>query len=204
MKIKTFQNFGIACDTYLLTDGGEGALVDCSVKWEKIKPALEAEGARLKYILLTHGHFDHIAAVDEIRDATGAAVVVSREDADFLGDPEKNGSLFLLSSAVSAGPADAFVRDGDKLTVGDTTLTVMATPGHTAGSVCYLTDTCVFSGDTLFCRNIGRTDLYSGDEREIFESLEALCTLDPSLTVCPGHGESTTIGDEIRNNPYLN
>ncbi|MDE6723040.1 MAG: MBL fold metallo-hydrolase [Eubacterium sp.] len=187
---------------YLLTDeeSGKSALVDCTDASDKMLSFLE--NADLEYILLTHGHYDHIGGVKEIKERFKAKVVISEADADMLSSSR-------LSLAVFCGGvhhdtnAELLVKDGNVITLGKTDIKVMATPGHTKGGVCYIADDVIFTGDTLFCCSCGRTDFPGGSFSEIKDSLQRLASLDKNYKIYPGHEEFSTLDFEKQNNPYM-
>lgn len=164
---------------------------------------LERDGLRADHIINTHGHIDHIAGNRAIKEATGADILIHRDDADRLGDGQLNGS-FLFGMDIKSPPADRLLEDGDVIELGGLMLKVLHTPGHTPGGICLLVDGTVFSGDTLFAGSVGRTDLPGGSEGDIIRSIKGkLLTLPEDTSVRPGHGPRTTIGKERTNNPYI-
>lgn len=191
---------GFVTNTYIVTDEetGEAAVVDPGVNDEKLIEKLKDN--KVKYILLTHGHFDHIGGVNFVKDRTGAKVVVHREDEEMLNDSKKN-------CGENADPifADVLVEDGSKMMLGNSEITVLHTPGHTKGGVCYIfpKDRVLFSGDTLFKLTAGRTDLYGGNPRTELMSLEKIGKLDGDYMVYPGHDDSTTLDFERQYNRYM-
>ncbi len=155
-------------------------------------------------ILLTHGHFDHIMGVEGLRTQFGIPVYVHEDDADMLERPQLNaGAMIGVSISVQA---DQTVKDGDVLHLAGMEIHVLHTPGHTPGGVCYYfpKEEVVFSGDTLFCGSVGRTDLPGGSMSALIRSVREKVFKLPDLTVVyTGHGEPTKIGDEKRCNPFI-
>lgn len=191
-------SFGSNC--YLLISGNQAAVVDPSADADVIlKKALE-KGATLQYILLTHGHFDHICSLDSLREKVDIPAYIHKGDADMPSDSHKNAfSIFFGQERTYRSP-EKILGDGDVLTLGDETIRVLHTPGHTEGSVCYLCgEKILITGDTLFDRGFGRYDLYGGDPYKLRHSLKRLSQLDRSLTVYAGHGSPTDLGDAIQN-----
>ena len=172
------------------------AVIDPGDEYPKLRRALG--GRRVAAILLTHGHFDHIMAAGEMAREYGAPVYVGREDQTMLNDPFTNGRAGLMGIAHMDGPAIAAQPFDDALSVAGLTFDVLPTPGHSRGSVClYLpAEDALFSGDTLFNAGFGRMDLHGGSPRQMRDSLMRLFKLPPQTRVYPGHGMSTTIGDE--------
>ena len=208
MKIVRIQAEGYGANCWVLIDekSGHYALIDPSATGEAFSQFIEKRGLKkenLKYILLTHGHFDHITGADEIRDMTGAPLAVHEKDADCLTDPDKNAYKYFFREDLILRPAEIQLKDGDVLTLGESEIRVMHTPGHTLGSVCYFCGDVIFTGDTLFDRSIGRTDLYGGSQATIEESLRALISLGGDYGIYPGHGSVSTLSKQIKFNPYL-
>ena len=160
---------------------------------------------KVKQILNTHGHVDHISGNGILKKATGASILIHREDAPMLSDPSRNLS-YMLGRSVISPKSDRLVEDGETVKVGDLKFIVIHTPGHTKGSISLFSERerVVFTGDTLFAGSIGRTDLPSSSFNEIMHSLrEKLMGLPNETVVYPGHGEKTTIGREKETNPFL-
>ncbi|MBE6714545.1 MAG: MBL fold metallo-hydrolase [Ruminococcaceae bacterium] len=200
------EGYGANCWVIIDEESGEFALIDPSPTGKSFLGFLEKRGMDkkdLKYILLTHGHFDHITGADEIRDATGAPLCVHEADSDCLYDPDKNAYKYFFREDLILRPAEIILRDGDALRLGNNEIKVMHTPGHTKGSVCYFTGDSIYTGDTLFDRSIGRTDLFGGSMFEIENSLRALCALEHDYNIYPGHGSVSTLFKQIKFNPYL-
>ncbi len=197
---------GFTINNYIVTDveTGETAVVDPSLPEEKLLEKLN--GKNVKYILLTHGHFDHICGVKMVKDNTDAKIVIHKDDDIMLHDTNTN--EFDVNCQGYAFPevdADIFTEDGTELMLGNTKITVMHTPGHSMGSVCYLfkEDLVMFSGDTLFKLCAGRADLYGGSGRQVLRSLANLGELEGNYKVYPGHEDDTTLDFERENNRYM-
>jgi hydroxyacylglutathione hydrolase len=157
-------------------------------------------------ILLTHAHFDHIGGVDEIRKLKGCPVYIHDLEADWLTDAKKNGSLHWseVTPPISTEPAEFALAEGMKLELLGISFKVFHTPGHSPGSVSFLWENHLFSGDVLFKMSVGRSDLPGGSERVLYDSIKLkLFKLDDAVKVYPGHGPRTTIGYEKANNPFV-
>jgi len=195
----------LGSNCYLLEDSGHALIVDPSVPAASILRRLEADGCTPDGILLTHGHFDHVMSIDTLRDACpGLSVFIHRADAPMLTDDDKNAFSTFFGKARAWRPADVLLEDGQALTVGNATLTVIHTPGHSPGSSCFLcaADGILVTGDTLFADNIGRCDLWGGDHATMMQSLRRLRTLDGALTIYPGHGDTNALSRALDNAFY--
>ncbi len=201
MIINTFTAGPIDANNYLLTDNDEAVLIDCSEAKPEVLSALK--GKKLKFILLTHGHFDHVLGVNEMREKSGAKVLINKEDVVRMNESADIMRTFGVQG-VETPKADDFLNDGDTLKFGNTEIKVIATPGHTQGCVCYLIDGKLFSGDTLFKESVGRCDLPGGNFQKLSDSVKnRLFTLDDNTIVYPGHGPETTIGHEKKYNEII-
>lgn len=204
MNVTYFSVGGLSTNCYIVSDdSGHAAIIDPGGDARRILNAVKDKNLTVDVILLTHAHFDHIMAVEEIRVATAAQLCVGAGDAPMLGDVQVNLSAMVYPTQAVELTADRLLLEGDTVCFGNATLTVMETPGHTRGGVCYLGEDVLFSGDTLFAGSIGRTDLPGGDMTVLRRSLARLAALDGDFTVYPGHGEETTLSFEKAANPYL-
>jgi glyoxylase-like metal-dependent hydrolase (beta-lactamase superfamily II) len=194
-------------NTYLITDEatGDAAIVDTGETSELVDNLLALNPQpNIKMILLTHGHLDHAGALVKLQQAFDVPTYLPRlerplfdtlpQQGDWFGAPHMNRPC---------GRIDHYVDDGDKIQLGDTTLSFISTPGHTPGQGCYYDDSDIFVGDTLFAGSIGRTDLPMGDHELMMKSLDKLSKLSDQLVVHSGHGPTTTIGQEKQTNPFL-
>lgn len=178
-------------------------VVDAPADADKIIEFADEKGVKITDIFLTHGHFDHILALKELKEKTGATISMFEKTEALMADSEKNmGGL--VGVKCEFVKADRFLYNCEEIDFYGNKIKVIHTPGHTEDSVCYLNEKTLISGDTLFRFSVGRTDGPTGNgEEEIFSIREKLMTLDDDVKVYPGHGEETTIGEERRGNPYI-
>jgi len=208
VRIVRVQVGPLESNCWVVSSGPDPAIViDPGADLDRI---LDAIGARdVAAIVLTHCHFDHLAAASGLVATTGAPLMVHRDDAEFVTTAEgTGGSLFGFDSAVTSAPQRA-LADGDVVTAGTLSMEILHTPGHTPGGICLLVTMPaddaqhLFSGDTLFAGSVGRTDFPRGDARALMRSLATkLAALPPETVVHPGHGPETTIAREARINPF--
>lgn len=205
MLVKKLVVGDLQTNCYILGDekSKEGVLIDPGGEPEKIEKLIQDEGLNIKYIILTHGHADHIAALSQLKENTNASILIHPADSDMLVEPSYNLSFFTGENLVCP-EADRFLNDGDKITVGALELEVLHTPGHSPGGISLFLDKVIFTGDTLFCEGIGRTDLPGASHTQLLHSIKNKILKKPDDTVVyPGHGPETTIGEEKRNNPWI-
>ncbi len=204
MNVTYFSVGQLGTNCYIVyADNGQAVVIDPGDDAQKILNTVNFHHLTVSAVLLTHAHFDHILAAQAVCAATGAMLCVGAGDAAMLGDAGRNLSAMVFPERAVALTADRLLREGDTVLVGDETLMVLETPGHTLGGVCYQGDGVLFSGDTLFAGSIGRTDLPDGNMATLRRSLMRLASLDGDYTVYAGHGEATTLAHEKRANPYL-
>ena len=201
MQVKTLVLGAVQTNCYILTSDsapGRALVIDPAASAKDIFAYLQKNALTLDAILLTHTHFDHMEALDELIALTGAPFYCPEKDAGGLTDFITNGSMLLFRYPVIVNiKPTRLLRSGDHIGFGKEKLTVLETPGHTVGSVCYDGGDILFSGDTLFCQGYGRTDLPGVRDDELFSSLKRIFAL-PDKTVYPGHGQTTTIANERR------
>ncbi len=200
MRIVPLYPGSFAANSYLLEDDGHALIVDPSSSASSILRRIQADGCVPDGILLTHGHFDHILSIDTLRLAVpGLPLYIHRADAPMLTDGDKNAFTAFFGQSRTWQEADAELVDGQMLRVGQATVRVLHTPGHSPGSVCFLCEAAhaLLTGDTLFADNVGRCDLWGGDMATLRRSLAALGRLDGTLTIYPGHGEDSRLSDAL-------
>ena len=203
MKVKIMQVGPIGTNCYFLMEPEENvlAIIDPGDEAQRIQQVVNETGCKVQYILLTHGHYDHVGSVNELSEKLGAKIVGGAQEMPVFTDPALNVSQF-VGAPIIVHP-DELVNEGDVVKVGDMEFKVMLTPGHTQGSICFIEKDVIFSGDTLFQGSCGRTDLPTGDWNAIRLSLKRLAALPGDYKVYSGHGPATTLEEERRTNPFM-
>ncbi len=195
------ESFG--ANTYLIANGQDAYVVDPAGSVSAILTAATAEDVTLRGILLTHGHFDHLLSLDTLRAATGLPAYLHDEDVPMLSDGRKNAFYTFFGQDRRFGEAEHRLYEGQRLPLGGQEITVLHTPGHSPGSCCFLCGSQLITGDTLFADSYGRCDLWGGSDATLADSLRRLRTLDPHLTIYPGHGPSERLRDALDYVAYL-
>ena len=208
IQIKTFVAGPVQANNYLVYDNEskEAILIDCSDYVQEIIDVVKNENLNVKYILLTHGHFDHVLGINSMKETLRTKAYVHHGDEEQVAHTSEIMMMFGLPFNLDVNPKlDGTLKDAGTLSIGSNEIKVLETPGHTEGCVCYLINDVLFSGDTLFQGSVGRTDLPGGDFSQLRHSIkDVLFKLDENITVFPGHGDKTTIAYEKKFNDILN
>jgi len=205
MLLQAFVTGPLETNTYLVGDraAGEALVIDPGGGPGEILAFLARERLRCRYVVNTHGHFDHVSGNRELKSATGATLLAHEEDAPMFGEAAAHARFFMLHADNSPQP-DGFLRDGEEVRVGAVRLRVVHTPGHSPGGITLLAPGAAFCGDLVFHGSVGRTDLPGGSERVLLESIRRhIMTLPDDTVLYPGHGPETTVGLEKRQNPFF-
>ena len=204
MILRKLQLGMFASNCYVVGDESskDGMIIDPGAEADQIMRVVEDLGLNIKLIVLTHGHMDHVGALKEVKEVTGAQIAIHADDAPSLQDNTMR-HVFSRSSE-SLPPPDVLLKEGDTVDVGELHFRILHTPGHTPGGICLSAEGIVFTGDTLFNFGIGRADFPGASYDQELESIRTkLMPLPDNTIVCPGHGPDTTIGVERRVNPFL-
>lgn len=205
MLIHTFVTGPLETNTYLIGDraAGEALVIDPGGDADEVVAFLQKERLRLKNILNTHGHFDHVSGNRALRQVTGASILIHEGDAPMLGMAARAAELFMIRAENSPAP-DILLEDREEIRVGGKLLRVAHTPGHSPGGITLVGDGVAFCGDLVFYGSVGRTDLPGGSEKALLQSIHRVIMALPDDTVLyPGHGPETTVGQEKQHNPFF-
>jgi glyoxylase-like metal-dependent hydrolase (beta-lactamase superfamily II) len=204
IRVKTIISGSLDVNCYIIYDSKNlnAAIIDPGEDGDRVILSIEKDGFNPEILINTHGHYDHISSDDKIRAKFQIPLAIHKDDAHMLSDIYKNASALLGISVIIKTP-DMLLEDNQKVNLSFVSLKVIHTPGHTKGGICLLFDGFLITGDTLFAGTIGRTDLDGGDCQEMKLSLSKIKNLDPSLVIYPGHGNSSTLANELRYNPHL-
>lgn len=209
LVVETFPVGPLSCNCSIVgsKETGEALVIDPGGDPEVILAKLKELGLEVKYLLHTHAHFDHVLGSRKMKESTGAKICLHKEDQWLYDNLEKQCRMFGFAPDEPL-PVDHYLEDEESVKVGDVEATVLYTPGHTPGSLCYSVndgEPYLFSGDTLFSGSIGRTDLWGGSMDQIIKSInERLMVLEDETKVVPGHGPATSIWSEKTHNPFIN
>lgn len=203
MKLFSMAVGPVQANCYILvSENNNAAVIDPGGDAPRILAKLQSEGVTPKYILLTHGHFDHIGAANAIKEKYGAPILIGEKDAPML--TETDGFVAMMPNRKDYYVVhDRTVKEGDVILLDELSISVLESPGHTAGGVCYLCGDALFTGDSLFAGDIGRCDLPGGDYNTLLASVKRLSELPPETKVYPGHERASTIAAERRQNMYI-
>ena len=188
---------------YLVDEAtGKAAVSDPGARSQALEAQIEKDGGRLEYVLLTHGHYDHICYAKQLAGKYGAKIITGRHNNVFLRDGSLNGTK---KHGIPFTPfsADILLDDGETFTLGETEIKYLYTPGHTSGCGIFLFDGIMLAGDLIFCESYGRTDLPTGDDCQMMQSLKRVKELPGDYQIIPGHDELTTLSHERRYNPLM-
>lgn len=198
MKILTFVLGSVRTNAFICIDpdSSKCVVIDPGCDGDGIYKKIAERNLNLEYILLTHGHFDHIMAAKLIKERTGAKIAIHYHDNEMLLDPMLSYALQFAGSNYTCGNADLLLKDGDRISCGSMTFDVMHTPGHTKGSCVFIAQDSLFTGDTLFAGDVGRTDLHGGNEAILQNSLKRIFSLGKDYRIYPGHGNFSRLSKE--------
>ena len=205
MEIKTISVGWNATNCYIIFDRNtcEASVIDPGGDAERILDFINKNNLKVKNIFLTHGHFDHTTSVDTVREAYKVSAYIHSHDAVMLEDAHKSAFYTFFHKECIHRKAERMLADGDVIPLGEESIKVIHTPGHSGGSVCFLCGDILVSGDTLFSNSVGRTDLWSGNTASLLSSLDRLASLEGPITIYPGHGEPSTLAEALENAKFF-
>jgi hydroxyacylglutathione hydrolase len=201
MIIQEFIVGPLENNCYIISDekSKETFVVDPGDEPDRIIDFIREKGLKLKYIVCTHAHYDHVGAVPELKQETGAQIVIHQNELDLYTHIDKQGMMWGVELDPLPAP-DIIVEEGSILAIGDLKFEILHTPGHTPGGICLYGEGMIITGDTLFAGSVGRTDLHGGDLRQLKNSFKRIMLLPETIKVLPGHGPESTIGREKHEN----
>ena len=202
LDLKTFIFGELYTNCYVVYDKKTRSAFIIDVPWpcDEMTHFIEQEALNIEFVLLTHGHFDHIGGLRDLHVPFG----IHKDDEQFLKSSVMNGSIYFNSSVQVDRDVHFFLKEGEPVKFGSSLIEVIHTPGHTPGSVCFKIDNSLFSGDTIFFGAIGRTDIALGSYESIIKSInDKILVLPKDMIIYPGHGSPTTVGKEMKDNPFL-
>ncbi len=197
MKIERLIVGQLQSNCYIIYDEKslDAIVIDPGDDADRILDIVKVKNLKVRYVVCTHGHFDHIGGVSKVTETTGAKIVLGREDLELYLRAVDQGAIWGFN--VSPPPApDILVSEGEELLAGNLKFAVLSTPGHSPGGICLYGHGVLFTGDTIFAGSVGRTDLYGGDSGDLKKSFVRLISLPPDTQILPGHGSSSTVGEE--------
>ena len=203
--VKQYKVGALYTNCYLITDEEtkKSAIIDPGGISLELDKEISSRNLSVEYILLSHGHFDHIRKTARYKNKTNAKIAINQKEKDFARDASLNLSCKFARTTIDPFEIDMLLNDGDTIKLGNSTIKIISTPGHTVGSSCFIVDDCIFTGDTLMKQSIGRTDFATGSSNDMVNSLAKLLMLKGNYTIYPGHGDDTTLEFEKKNNPHF-
>ncbi len=204
MQIKSIIVGPIQSNCYIAYDekSSDALVIDPGEEAGKIMREIDQNHLKVRYIICTHGHFDHIGAISEVKKKTGAKVAINKKDIEIYRHAGEFAASWGFHIDQPPDP-DLLVEDGDEIVAGSLHFRVLITPGHSPGGICLYGNGVLFTGDTIFAGSVGRTDLYGGDMGELKKSFVRLISLPPDTEILPGHGSSSTIREEKATNFFI-
>lgn len=204
MLIKSLVVGPLQVNCFVISDEktGESMVIDPGDEPDRIIDVIKGNGLKVKYIICTHAHFDHVGGITELKDETDAKIVIHQEERELYNSAMDQAAFWGYELAPLPEP-DMFVKEGDKIEIGHLSFEVFHSPGHSPGGICLYGEGVVFTGDTLFAGSVGRTDFYGGDISKLKKSFLRLMSLPPDTKVFCGHGPLSTIRQEKASNFFM-